>query len=395
MICRKIAANHKEGLHPKSPLLTAPHVIRLPSGSLSTNLIKPQQHDPPPMYVHLILYLQTIAVNSITYKALMKRSLKPFHIDESLLIAGWCSAVLWGMYTILFGLYFILLRLKARNDRSRSSFQPINVAVSIMYLLATAHIAMLLYELIIGFTQTSTDAEEQIYFTYGTPQVMAMVKNLIYIIVGAMGDCIVLWRLFIIWNGNYWVTGISGTVIASAFVTGVVGSCAYVLPTDSGFIRTQTAVHFIWATISLSLVSNVLLTGLISGKIIYEQRSLSHLLGRSGTYLRVVLIVIESAAIITVARVFELALATQTNTSGVDPRGNNSAYVVNFSMPQILGIVPLIILIAVLAGFTHGTEIESTEERGQTRSVAGTIMFARPIMTRSESDMLDGPGVKE
>ena len=41
----------------------------------------------------------------------------------------------------------------------------------------------MLYELIVGFTRTSTDMEEQYYFTYGTPQAIAMVKNMIYVAV--------------------------------------------------------------------------------------------------------------------------------------------------------------------------------------------------------------------
>ncbi|KDR69113.1 hypothetical protein GALMADRAFT_934693 [Galerina marginata CBS 339.88] len=316
----------------------------------------------------------------------MKRSLKPFHIDEAILIAGWCSAVLWGMYTMLLGLYFILLRLRARTNKSSFNFKPTTTAVLITYLLATTHIAFMLYELIIGFTRTSTDAQEQLYFTYGTPQAIAMVKNLIYVAVGAIGDCIVLWRLFIIWNGNYWVSGFSGIVITATFVTGIIGSCAYVLPTNSGLISTKTAVRFIAISITLSLACNVLLTGLISGKIIYEQWRLNHLLGKRGPYLRVVVIIIESAAVITVARVFELALGAQGTTKGVDPRGNNSVYVVNFSMPQLLGIVPLTILISVLAGFTnnHTTGNEPIEERSQARSITGGIMFAPPITTRSD-----------
>ena len=101
------------------------------------------------------------------------------------------------------------------------------------YLLATAHAALMLYELIVGFTQTSTDVEEKYYFTYGTPQAIAMVKNMIYVAIvsaffiphestskhwvfqSVVGDGIVLWRLFIIWNGNYWISALPGVVIAA------------------------------------------------------------------------------------------------------------------------------------------------------------------------------------
>ena len=105
---------------------------------------------------------------------------------------------------MLFILYFVLLRLKERTDGSGSHFKPTTIAVVITcvslcimpkqfkldpsvysssYLLATAHVALMLYELIMGFTRTSTDLEEQYYFTYGTPQAIAMVKNMIYVIV--------------------------------------------------------------------------------------------------------------------------------------------------------------------------------------------------------------------
>jgi hypothetical protein len=34
--------------------------------------------------------------------------------------------------------------------------------------------------------------------------------------------------------------------------------------------------------------------------------------------------------------VFELALGKQATTTGVDPQGNNTVYIVTFSMPQLL-----------------------------------------------------------
>ena len=68
----------------------------------------------------------------------------------------------------------------------------------------------------------------------------------------------------------------------------------------------------------------------------YQQRRLGHLLGKTGPYLQLILIIVESAAIIIVARVFELVLGMQATTTGVDPQGNNSVYIITFSMPQLL-----------------------------------------------------------
>jgi hypothetical protein len=176
------------------------------------------------------------------------------------------------------------------------------------YLLSTAHAALMLYELIVGFTQTSTDVEEKYYFTYGTPQAIAMVKNMIYVVIvsalfishessmskiwvfqSIAGDGIVFWRLFIIWNGNYWISALPGVVIAATCgelmifvcsmslisfmpipVTGIIGSCAYVLPTNSGLIGTETALRLLASSLILSLGCNILLTGLIAGRIMYD-----------------------------------------------------------------------------------------------------------------------------
>lgn len=57
---------------------------------------------------------------------------------------------------------------------------------------------------------------------------------------------------------------------------------------------------------------------------------------KTGPYLQLILIIVESAAVITIARVFELALGSQATTSGVDPQGNNAVYIFSFSMPQLL-----------------------------------------------------------
>ena len=53
-------------------------------------------------------------------------------------------------------------------------------------------------------------------------------------------------------------------------VTGIIGSCVYVLPTNSGLIGTKTAVRLIASSLILSLGCNVLLTGLIAGRIMYD-----------------------------------------------------------------------------------------------------------------------------
>lgn len=59
-------------------------------------------------------------------------------------------------------------------------------------------------------------------------------------------------------------------------------------------------------------------------------------MGKTGPYLQLILIIVESAAIIIIARVFELALGNQATTNGVDPQGNNAVYIFSFSMPQLL-----------------------------------------------------------
>jgi len=126
-------------------------------------------------------------------------------------------------------------------------------------------------------------------------------------------------------------------------------------------------------------------------------------MGKTGPYLQLILIIVESAAVIIVARVFELALGTQATTTGVDSKGNNAVYIVTFSMPQLLvrpfsslfilfyfdwilmkGIVPLTILITVLAGLTsnHSWGNDEIEQQRPEGSIVGGLVFAPPT-TRS------------
>lgn len=53
-------------------------------------------------------------------------------------------------------------------------------------------------------------------------------------------------------------------------VTGIIGSCAYVLPTNSGLIETETAVRLLESSLILSVGCNILSTGLIAGRIMYD-----------------------------------------------------------------------------------------------------------------------------
>jgi len=289
-----------------------------------------------------------------------------FSVDESNLVAEWLEGVLWGVYSILFVIFILLWSKKPL----RQAISPATVAAVIMYTLATLHMAFELMRLVQAFIIYRDNPGPTLYYAGSTW--VSITADYFYIINMVLGDAILVWRLYIVWSGNIWVTVIGSIMVLGTAICGLTASTMAAIPTASF----TEAINWGTSMFVISLSTNVIVTLLIAGKILFQAWSMRSITGSMGNYSRVILVVTESGTLITLAKITEFVLYMAAPDDSL--AGNNAMYIPNKCMPQITGIAPLMILIAVATGFTNRT----TYNGNPTTAMQNTLKFAHQSTTQ-------------
>ncbi|TFY71123.1 hypothetical protein EVG20_g1895 [Dentipellis fragilis] len=265
-----------------------------------------------------------------------------FRIDEAYLIGAWCAAALWGIFTSLvaYCLYHVAQR-ASRGTLHRSQYIT-TAAVILLYFIATAHMSMALRRLIVGFILH--DGDSMPYFAdIGLGHSVVMLRAADPPELDLSDD----YRRF---RGRLALLFylVAREARAGASLSGYASIGQYFL------VNPSPAVSVAWGTsmFAISLTTNVFVTLLSAGRIWYlstwvycDQPS-----STSAKYRTIILLIIESGAVIAAAKLTEFTLFRVAPGDGRS--GNNSLYIIFEMMPQINGIMPTIIIVVVNAGKT-------------------------------------------
>ncbi|KAI0793861.1 hypothetical protein C8Q74DRAFT_1194063 [Fomes fomentarius] len=270
-----------------------------------------------------------------------------FPIDEAYLIAGWLESFFWGFYTLLFGMSTYAIYRKRREGINIFT----TVSIVLLYLLATVHMSLALVRLIQGFIKFRDTIGPVLYFANISVR-LNMAKDYIYITNLVLGDLIVVWRMYVVWGKNFWVVLFPITMILGEFVTGYGSISQWFLPHPVP----QTMVHWGTAMFAFSLATNIIVTAAIASRIWYITKRTQEVLGveYNDRYSRLILLIVESGALIAGAKLIEFTLFKLAPVDGLV--GLNAMYIIYESMPQITGLVPTAIVYAVNNGFTQNDD---------------------------------------
>ncbi|KAI0754428.1 hypothetical protein C8Q80DRAFT_1139038 [Daedaleopsis nitida] len=159
----------------------------------------------------------------------------------------------------------------------------------LMFLLTTAHISLLLYETFTGTTP---------------PRVLQCAVAVAQIEL-ALGDLILVWRVWVVWNHNIRVVVLPFLALLASFVVGMAYAIEAVSYNALSKILPAPAVI-------LSVINTSLCTALIAGRLAYLDHLFNgHLAfgeGRDHNYRGAILMIIESGAILTMAHGISLTL---------------------------------------------------------------------------------------
>ncbi|THU98045.1 hypothetical protein K435DRAFT_600266, partial [Dendrothele bispora CBS 962.96] len=208
-----------------------------------------------------------------------------------------------GYFSILFiiALYVLLVKQKKHQTLNK----PMIVVSIVMFLLATVHAGVDLRRVLDAFLHTDNPTG----YLSKVNTVAYSVKSTAYCIQTLVGDGFVLYRLYLVWNGDKRVViPLLICFIASIGVgIGALQGFARASPQAPVFI---TELHQIVSFFSLTLVTNFCCTTLIAARIWWSHRRMAGnnmaVYGRS--VMPAAVIIIESGAIYSVCLIILLIL---------------------------------------------------------------------------------------
>ncbi|KAF9465436.1 hypothetical protein BDZ94DRAFT_1214614 [Collybia nuda] len=267
-----------------------------------------------------------------------------FSAELAILIAIWVEVLFYGIYTCLFfeSLYIMFKKRKART----CSGKVFLVAILLMYIIATVDIALNLYRMIQAYIWLR-DSVGPVFYLLDMRRWDNIAHNLNLCFMTWLGDALVIYRCFIIWNRSYLVILVPSLLLIFSIAVNVVIMFWLTHPFSVSFMGLITWMDMVYP---VNLAQNILTTGLIAFKILYQHRiSTAAGVRRAGSRLRlihIVRILVESAMVYTFQVLILMILYF---------RLHNAQFIVQYAIIPTIGIVFNLIAVRI-----HMTEFGST-----------------------------------
>ncbi|KAJ3882884.1 hypothetical protein F5051DRAFT_246196 [Lentinula edodes] len=268
----------------------------------------------------------------------------------------------YGIYLVLGGIYVSLQRQQLRSEKKfQHPFYPISLLV--LFILATAGIIISVYDVenviqefvVVGFTELSPESREVDLVRYRTA------IGALYSTANWVADMILVYRCYHVWNGKLWVSLIPAVLMVvnagisyAAVATIQIGSNELFATSHSNEVNAGDDLNYVF--LGINVFNNLLLTGLIAGRIWWLNRIHSRLLGTEGRDKRLNAIAsmfVESGTLYPIALIVCLIIQVKGSPATMDP-----------ILLQIVGIVPTLIMVrtSLDLGVESGTPAHRDEE---------------------------------
>jgi len=323
-------------------------------------------------------------------------------LDKISLIGGWLETALWGINSVVFlgACWVIFWKTDSKTNRWMLGTTSI-----VLYILATIHISATLRQLLEAFIlvpQPPQPLYATLYYSNETNP-MALLKNVIYTTAVFMQNLIVIWRFYIVWGRNKKLTLVPLVVELCRAGVAYAGTILLARPGVDIFGSTLRDLGLIsW---SLDITVNVTVTSAIAGRLWYMGKKLSIASSSDtriqNTYGTAMITMVESGALYAAVTVVLLGLYVSDSPA--------TLVAIDDAM-QIAVLVPMLIIVRVGLGLTHGlpsaykSYIERSTERPMSFSMGrlgfphrpkptnlgGQITVSREVVTTDLTKNLSG-----
>ncbi|KAI1784141.1 hypothetical protein LXA43DRAFT_245472 [Ganoderma leucocontextum] len=298
-------------------------------------------------------------------------------LDRAYLVAIWLETLFYGINICLFVSYLYITRFR----RVPREISPLIFWIAcLMFAFSSVHVSLGFARLIWGFIDYRDEPGGPAAFFSDVSQPPNVAKVIIHTINSILGDSIVVWRCYHVWTGEWRVCVLPVLLIIGSAICGF--GQAYIFATAKGTHSAFATTLARWngSLFSLSLITNLVVTGLIAIRLWYLTRETGG--PKQFRFFRAFMLIIESAMIYSAALLIEIILYFS---------GNNAFYIVYDPIAQLTGIVPTTIIIVAALGLTYRKE-GTTASAPTTES---TVQFSRSRTSRQWASTVSGKDVDE
>ncbi|CCM04916.1 uncharacterized protein FIBRA_07113 [Fibroporia radiculosa] len=271
-------------------------------------------------------------------------------LDRAYLAAIWLETLFYGMNIVLFFSCLFVLIIHRRTPKVNKIL--VGIAVT-MFCFSTCHVFLGFYRLIMGFIVLRDEPGGPAAFFSDVSIPANVAKVGIHTVNSIVGDSVVVWRCYLVWGRDWKMCALPILLVMGSAICGFGQTVFFARGQQYHSAFALPLVIWNGSLFSLSLTTNVVVTALVGLRAWYMLRLSDGI--ANFRYWRIMLIVIESGMIYSVALICEVTLYFM---------GLNSFYIIYDPIGQLTGIVPTMII--VLAGLEITTnDVHSRLTRSQ------------------------------
>ncbi|KAH9955928.1 hypothetical protein BC827DRAFT_1378836 [Russula dissimulans] len=189
------------------------------------------------------------------------------------------------------------------------------IVASTQFALCTGHVITLLVELIRGFLNPPwTSSKETSDYIRNQDEPERKAQAALYLTNSLIGDAILIWRLWIIWGRNLWLTAPFVLLFIATAVAGITGFTNLGRLDLSQTVFLPSVINWLTASWCLSIATQFGATLLIGYRVWKSAQGTSKGIGASR--LAIVWILVESGALFSVTTIFMLGFS-RANMGGI------------------------------------------------------------------------------
>ncbi|CAE6512018.1 unnamed protein product [Rhizoctonia solani] len=263
----------------------------------------------------------------------------------AVLVGIWTETALWGVFFVL---YLTCVHVLVRK-RTPQTIQWIPLfTASLLFTLATFHLSLQLRKVYEGLVLRANEPGGPDAYFMNLGHWLNVAADGVYATMILVGDSVVIHRCFLIWGNRVRVIIIPVILVLCTAASGYVAVWLFTKLPPHGTALEGLLAKCATTTFLLSLVTNILTTGLISYRIIATARKVSASVDIR-PYMGGLTVIVESAAIYTTALVIYLIIYVSRT---------NAQYILFCALCPIIGIVPTLIIVRVGLGLTRTSQVD-------------------------------------
>ncbi|KAG2363144.1 hypothetical protein BDR07DRAFT_1405044 [Suillus spraguei] len=249
-------------------------------------------------------------------------------LDTATIISTTLESILYGFSVLMF-----MGTMWASSFKSNAN-RPIALAAILLLVLSTAHLVIDIIRLEDGFVKHGNIPGGPVAFFQDISQPTFVTKNLLYALQTMIGDGVVIYRCYIVWQ-SVWVIILPSMLWCGSSVAALIAPY-YALRAVGGNIYTDQTAQWITALFSLTLSTNLIGSGLLVYRIWTIERRVSPNRVTNGTMMPIVYVLIDAAILYSAALLTILVCFVCSN---------NAQYIMLDMIMPIISIVFCMVLI--------------------------------------------------